>query len=123
MKLLISQQDQIDQVAIYITKLREKVDDLNNRKEIKASSNSGSRRSDINHQIEIQIVKVREIGSSQKFSLQEIVRILEEEGAEVIIASTSTIGLHMYHILHAQVTVLTKPFLFQNFLLWFYKLK
>ncbi|KAI5683463.1 hypothetical protein M9H77_04691 [Catharanthus roseus] len=126
---LLSQQDQIDQVVVYITKLREKVDDLKKRKEVMASSISSSGRSDhINDQnsleIEIPIVKVREIGSSleviiisgkkRKFSVQEIIRILEEGGAEVITASTSIVGLHIFHIFHAQVTVLPKPFIFQT---------
>ncbi|KAH0687123.1 hypothetical protein KY284_017676 [Solanum tuberosum] len=95
-KDMVTQQDQIDQAITYIEKLKERVDVLKRRKD------------------KI-IAQVRELGSTievilvsclkKKFTMQEVIIILEQEGAQVVTANFSTIGNKVYYTIHAQVKI------------------
>ncbi|XP_027169385.1 transcription factor bHLH162-like [Coffea eugenioides] len=117
-KELLSQRDQIDQVAAYIMQLRERVENLKKSKELVKSKietkGTKSRNSAIPGS-SIPIVKIREIGSNlevvlvtgsrKNFALHEVILVLEEQGVEVVSISISTMDDKICHILHAQVKV------------------
>lgn len=119
--------------------MREKVESLEKRKEELLITGTGASSSscleiknDKNMEkssLKSPVIKVKEVGSSlevviitgkeRKLALHEIIRVVEEEGAEVISATVSTVGLHAYHILHAQVYLqifktICNPFFFSS---------
>ncbi|KAI9174762.1 hypothetical protein LWI28_022398 [Acer negundo] len=124
-KDMLSQQDQLEQAAAYIKQLRERIDRL---KEIKdqatkpttipnSSSSSNIMDSTItnNFGLKLPMFELIDLGSSievvlisglqRNFLLYEVISILEEEGAEVVSASFSTVGDKVFHTLHAQVKI------------------
>ncbi|KAL3512876.1 hypothetical protein ACH5RR_025593 [Cinchona calisaya] len=116
-KELLSQQDQIDQVADYIKKLRERLEKLKNRKKLAISScerNTDVRNSALTSS-RFPVLKIREFGSNlevvlvsgirKNFAIHEVIKVLEEEGVEVVSVSISTMDQNVHHILHAQVKV------------------
>ncbi|KAF2314693.1 hypothetical protein GH714_030046 [Hevea brasiliensis] len=62
--------------------------------------------------LRLPMIELREMGSSievilisglkKNFMLYEVITILEEEGAEVVSASFSTVGDKVFHTVHAQ---------------------
>lgn len=54
---------------------------------------------DLGSSIEVIVVS----GLQKSFMVYEIISILEEEGAEVVSASFSTVGDKVFHTVHAQV--------------------
>ncbi|KAL3529587.1 hypothetical protein ACH5RR_008909 [Cinchona calisaya] len=118
-KEMLSQKDQLDQAADYIKQLRERVEKLNRTKEVlKSKFETKGTANLIKSAIpvsRIPVVKIREIGSSlevvlvssfrQNFALHEVIRILQEQGVEVVSVSKSIMNRSIYHILHAQVKV------------------
>ncbi|TXG50296.1 hypothetical protein EZV62_022820 [Acer yangbiense] len=123
-KEILSQQDQLDQAAAYIKQLRERIDRL---KEIKdqatkpttipnsSSSNIMDSTRTNNFGLKLPMFELIDLGSSievvlisglqRNFMLYEVISILEEEGAEVVSASFSTVGDKVFHTLHAQVKI------------------
>ncbi|KMT10566.1 hypothetical protein BVRB_5g116890 isoform A [Beta vulgaris subsp. vulgaris] len=121
-KNMVSQADQIEQATNYIVELRERVDNLNKSKEqLKLLVNQEE--TSINQQNAIlndatvanprfPIVEVKDLGSSlavqlvieqgYDIKLHEIIRVLEDEGAEVVNATYSTSGNNIIHTLHAK---------------------
>lgn len=111
---MISQQDQIDLAAAYIKQLRERIDQLEETKQKAIGptaldlDNNGMKSG-----FKSPLFELRELGSTievvlvsgvqRNFYLYEVISILEEEGAEVVNASTSTVGDKVHHTLHAQV--------------------
>ena len=63
--------------------------------------------------LRLPVIDLRDMGSSlevmlisglnKNFMLYEVISVLEEEGAEVVSASVSTVGDKVFHSLHAQV--------------------
>ncbi|KAH7856342.1 hypothetical protein Vadar_000328 [Vaccinium darrowii] len=129
-KEMLSQQEQLDQVATYIKQLKERVDELKARKAIAMGNNmntSGSGSTDTNmidreatassmaEHFRLPVVELRELGSSlevnlvtglkKNFKLCEVISVLDEEGAEVVSANFSTVGDRVFHTIHAQVKV------------------
>lgn len=118
-KDIISQQDQLDQAAAYIKQLRERIDKLKGIKEkamkptIPTTCNIMDNR--MNFDFKLPVFELRDLGSSieviiisglqRNFLLYEVISILEEEGAEVVSASFSTVGDKVFHTLHAQVKI------------------
>ena len=110
---MLSQKDQIYQVASYIKQLSEKVEQLKKKREL-AKKSPG--RNDRGCTLLSPVVKVHDVDSNlevvlmndgsgkKKLPLYQVIRVLEEEGLEVISACISTVNHVTYYILHAQVT-------------------
>ncbi|XP_058194252.1 transcription factor bHLH162-like [Rhododendron vialii] len=123
-KDMLSQQEQLDQVATYVKQLKERVDELKARKAI-AMGNNNNVTGTKNHNKETSssmseyfrspVFELRDLGSSlevnlvtgleKNFKLCEVIGILHEEGTEVVSAVFSTFGDRVFHTLHAQVRV------------------
>ncbi|KAM7479917.1 hypothetical protein LguiA_028130 [Lonicera macranthoides] len=117
-KELLSQQDQLDQAACYINKLREKIEELKRKKELATSMTGPANNindSSMNFGLRLPLVEFRDLGSTlevvlitglkKNFMLFQVISVLEEEGADVVSASFSTVGDKVFHIIHAQVRV------------------
>ncbi|XVF09264.1 hypothetical protein REPUB_Repub07fG0077700 [Reevesia pubescens] len=117
-KEIISQQDQLDLAAAYIKHLRERIEKLKEIKEeamisMEASSNIMNTTASVG--LSLPVVELRDLGSSievilitglnKNFMFYEIISILEQEGAEVLSASFSTVGGKIFHTLHAQAKI------------------
>ncbi|KAK9995790.1 hypothetical protein SO802_020476 [Lithocarpus litseifolius] len=113
---IISQQDQLDYAASYITQLKENIEKLKIRKEQAMGFENGSNTMDtMMFGSRLPVFDLRDLGSSievivisglqKSFMVYEIISILEEEGAEVVSASFSTVGDKVFHTVHAQVKI------------------
>ncbi|XP_034672672.1 transcription factor bHLH162-like isoform X1 [Vitis riparia] len=116
-KDMLSQQDQLEQAANYIKQLKERIEELKGRKEL-ATRVSGTNNNLIDAVmigLRLPVIDLRDLGSSlevmlisglnKNFMLYEVISVLEEEGAEVVSASVSTVGDKVFHSLHAQVKI------------------
>lgn len=117
-KELLSQQDQLDQVATYIKGLKERIDELKVKKEVTLMSLNGNSSNKMWEEGSLRIVpvvEVKELGSSlevvlisglkKTFTLNQVISVLQEEGTQVASASISTVGNRVFHTLHAQVKI------------------
>ncbi|KAK6261172.1 hypothetical protein QUC31_006988 [Theobroma cacao] len=117
-KEIVSQTDQLDLAVAYIKHLRERIEKLKVIKEqmmksVEASSNIMN--NNASGGLGLPVVEIRDLGSSievilisglnKNFMLYEVIGILEQEGAEVVSASFSTVGGKIFHNLHAQVKI------------------
>ncbi|KAG5618343.1 hypothetical protein H5410_018167 [Solanum commersonii] len=92
---MLARQDQVDQVISYIEELKERVEVLKRRKDGTTSCS-----------IKTPMVEVRELDSTlENFTLQEVIIIIEEEGAQVVSANYSTIDDMMFYTIRAQVKI------------------
>jgi hypothetical protein len=115
---ILSQQDQLDYAASYISQLKERIENLKGRKEQVMGMGLGN----TNHVMDtmtigsrLPVIDLRDLGSSievivisglqKNFMLYEIISILEQEGAEVVSASFFTVGDKVFHTIHAQVKI------------------
>ncbi|KAL8547488.1 hypothetical protein ACS0TY_006997 [Phlomoides rotata] len=120
-KKFMSQQDQVGEAVAYIKILGERVEELRRRK-VEAAAAAGTKDGGgaaINlgePNPKLPILEINELGSdhlkvvlisgaNKKFMVHQIICIIEEEGAEVISVSISTIGDKIFHTLHAQVKI------------------
>lgn len=115
----LSQQDQLEHAAAYIKELRERIEELKGRKEealIMDESRSGKySRSIDDGGLRLPMVELRDMGSSievnvisglnKNFMSYQVIRILQEEGADVVSASFNTVGDKIFHTFHAQVKI------------------
>ncbi|XVF50307.1 hypothetical protein PTKIN_Ptkin04bG0086100 [Pterospermum kingtungense] len=114
-KEIVSQLDQLDLAAAYIKHLRERLEKLKEIKDqlmksVEASSGIMNTTAPVGPCLPL--VELRDMGSSievvlitglnKNFMLYEAIAILEQEGAEVVSASFSTVGGKIFHTLHAQ---------------------
>ncbi|XP_022737020.1 transcription factor bHLH162-like [Durio zibethinus] len=117
-KEIVSQQDQLDLAAAYIKHLREKIEKLKAIKEQAMKSKEASSsimNTTASVGLSLPVVELRDFGSSievilitglnKNFMLYEVISILEQEGAEVVSASFSTVGGKIFHTLHAQAKI------------------
>ncbi|XP_038724364.1 transcription factor bHLH162-like [Tripterygium wilfordii] len=122
-KDMLSQQDQLDHATSYIRHLRERVERLNDRKERATRSKTENNLTEDHNNMMIGIgststiptFELRELGSIievilisgviRNFMLYEVVSILEQEGAEVVSASFTTVGDKVFQTIHAQVRI------------------
>ncbi|XP_050225025.1 transcription factor bHLH162-like [Mercurialis annua] len=121
-KDMLSQHDKLDHAAEYIKQLKNRIEKL---KKIKEETMRSLRPTDTNKNdiidemimgLILPMVELKESGSSievilisgleKKFMLYQVITILEEEGAEVVSASFSTVGDKVFHTVHAQVKIL-----------------
>lgn len=126
-----SQQDRLDFAAAYIKQLREKIKELEWTKNALAANDLNVTPNDCGNNSagdpimsasstaasmsRLPIVELRDFGSTievtlitgliKNFTLYEVVSLLEQEGAEVVGASFSTVGDKMFHSLHAQAKI------------------
>lgn len=116
---LLTQQDQLDLAASYITDLRQRIEKLNERKEEAIKALNGEKRGgDVFDQgmssgPRLPVIELKDLGCSievilisglqKNFMLYEVISVLEEEGAEVVNASFSVVDDKIFHTLHAQV--------------------
>ncbi|GFZ03717.1 hypothetical protein Acr_16g0003410 [Actinidia rufa] len=113
----VSQYDQLDQAATYINQLKERVEELKARRAIAmtntCTNNNTTRDTRMLRSYELPVVELKDLGSSFKVVLitgleknlimHEVIDMLEDEGAEVVSASFSTVGDKVFHTYHAQV--------------------
>lgn len=111
----MTQQDHVDQAINYIEELKERVEVLKRRRdEIAQGPGVDSKKSmPTTNTIKTSMVQVRELGSTleviltsalqKKFTLQEVIKIIEEEGAQVVTVNYSTIGDIIYYTIHTEV--------------------
>ncbi|TKY73490.1 Transcription factor bHLH36 [Spatholobus suberectus] len=113
-KLMPGQQDQLDLAARYIKHMRERIEKLKRQKEQVMSNQSNDRkRFDVDSRLPV--LELRDLGSgievmlvsglNKTFMLYEVISVLEEEGAEVVNASFSTVGDKIFYVVHAQVKI------------------
>ncbi|XP_040986520.1 transcription factor bHLH162-like [Juglans microcarpa x Juglans regia] len=116
---MVSQQDKLDYATRYITQLRERIEKLKRRKEQVAVSSLGTGSWNMiddtyGNGSWLPIVDLRDLGSSievilisglQKNFMYEVTCILQEEGAEVVSSSFSTVGDKIFHTVHAQAKI------------------
>jgi hypothetical protein len=113
---MLSQLDQLDYAASYIKQLRERIEKLERRKEQAKAMSLGSNNDMIDtvkNGSKLPIIDLRDMGSSievilitglqKNFLLSEVISILQEEGAEVVSSSFSSMGDTVFHTIHAQV--------------------
>ncbi|KAG5536856.1 hypothetical protein RHGRI_024329 [Rhododendron griersonianum] len=113
-----SRQHQLDEAGTYIKLLEKRVEELKARRVALAMGNHDGTDNDGNTsiRIELPVVELREcLGSSlevvlitglkKNFAISEAIVVIEDEGAEVVSASFSTVGDKVFHTLHAQVKV------------------
>ncbi|KAK3018546.1 hypothetical protein RJ639_003903 [Escallonia herrerae] len=124
-KDVLSQQDQLEQVATYIKQLEERIKELKGKKELLGNTTGTSSSTSDKEMIGLKapMIEIREFGSilevvfvsglRNNFMLCQVVNILEDEGAEVVSANHFVSGDKNFHSLHAQVTDFT--LLFKHF--------
>nr|GMC50620.1 transcription factor bHLH162-like [Ipomoea batatas] len=118
---ILSQQDQLDQAATYIKALRERVEKLEKMKkkmswgeEEEEEEESATNAAGCTL-LKSPVIEVRDLGSTLEvvlmsatnkpnLMLHQLIRIVEEEGAQVETASFSTVGDTVFHTLHAQAS-------------------
>ncbi|KAL8118306.1 transcription factor bHLH162-like [Apium graveolens] len=119
----LSQQAQLDQTAAYIKELKERIGELKAKKEFLdlmnidiIGGNSTSMPIPVSASFRVPVVELRELGSSnievvvvsgldKNFRLCDVIRVLHEEGTDVISTNISRVGDRVFHTLHAQVKV------------------
>ncbi|RWR85594.1 transcription factor bHLH162-like protein isoform X2 [Cinnamomum micranthum f. kanehirae] len=112
----LSQQDQLDQAAAYIKKLRENIEGLKERRALAAHIVGINKDMSDGMMIEFRtpVIEVKDLGSTvevvlisglnRNFMFCDVISVLEEEGAEVVNASFSQVANKIFHIIHSQVT-------------------
>ncbi|XP_057460144.1 transcription factor bHLH162-like [Actinidia eriantha] len=115
----VTEHDQLDQAATYINQLKERVDELKARRAIAMTNtcinNNTTRDTRMFRSYELPVVELKDLGSSFKVVLitwleknlmmHQVIGMLEDEGAEVVSASFSTVGDKVFHTYHAQAKV------------------
>ena len=115
---MLSQLDQLDYATSYIKQMRERIEQLEGRKEEARSLDTNSNKM-IHDTMKIgsklPLIDLKDTGSiielsltsglHKNFMFSEVISILQEEGAEVVSSSFSTVGDKVFHSIHAQVLV------------------
>ncbi|KAJ6799514.1 uncharacterized protein M6B38_208515 [Iris pallida] len=126
-KEAISQHDHLDQAATYIRNLKERIEKLKQRKKHATGTGLGTGtdtngeprdgeggREIATEELWVPVVEVAyrdpvlEVvlitGPRKKFMLYKVIRVLAEEGAEVVNASFSVVGDKIFYTVHCQAT-------------------
>ncbi|GFS40460.1 hypothetical protein Acr_00g0068670 [Actinidia rufa] len=115
----VSQHNLLDQAATYINQLKERVDELKARRAIAmtntCTNNNTTRDTRMFRSYELPVLELKDLGSSfevvlitgleRNLIMHEVIDMLEDEGAEVVSASFSTVGDKVFHTYHAQVKI------------------
>ncbi|KAF5205695.1 Transcription factor bhlh [Thalictrum thalictroides] len=106
----LSQQDRLDHAAAYIKGLQERVEELKRKKQFLL----GTTTNPMWGGIKLPVLALRDMESSlevvlissslhKNFMFYQVISILDEEGADVVNASFSTVGDKVFHTIHSQV--------------------
>ncbi|XP_057772712.1 transcription factor bHLH162-like [Salvia miltiorrhiza] len=110
--------DQLEQAAAYIKILRGRIEELERRKReamMKMATNSNGLKNAANmgEISELPILKIKDLGCDlevllisglkKKFTLHQIITILEDGGAQVVSLNLATVGDKIFHTLLAKV--------------------
>nr|DAD34602.1 TPA_asm: hypothetical protein HUJ06_005242 [Nelumbo nucifera] len=111
-----NQRDRLDNAASYIKQLRERIEELKERKQLAMrikGINSSMRDSMKTDDVGLPVLELRESGPNldvvlisglnKSFMFHQIICVLEEVGAEVANASFACVGDRIFHTIHAQV--------------------
>ncbi|XP_042489357.1 transcription factor bHLH162-like [Macadamia integrifolia] len=115
-KEISSQQDRLDHAASYIKELKQRVEELKERKQqvmnIHGINNDTRETTSIGSNLPV--LELRDMGHSlevtlitelnKNFMFNEVISVLTEEGAEVVNASFSVVGEKVFHTIHSQAT-------------------
>ncbi|KAK7350610.1 hypothetical protein VNO77_09424 [Canavalia gladiata] len=118
-KFMQGQQDQVDLAVRYIKHMRDRIERLERKKEqaLSSSQTNNTKTTSLNNvESELPLLQLRDLGSgievvmvsdlnNKTFMLYEVIGVLEEEGAEVVAASFSTLGDKIFYLVHAQVKI------------------
>ncbi|XP_031737508.1 transcription factor bHLH162-like [Cucumis sativus] len=117
---LISQQNQICYVITYINELKERVKNLEKRKQALQlqthSSHVHNQANNIVNDVTWPLIEINDLGNdiihivlisslNRSFTLHQIISVIEEEGGQVVNASLSTIGNKVFHSLHIEAKI------------------
>ncbi|KAK7317192.1 hypothetical protein RJT34_01203 [Clitoria ternatea] len=113
-KYVGGQQEQLDVAARYIKQMGERIEKLKREKEQLAAKRLLNSRKMLTNKLAV--LELRDLGSgievmlvsglnNRTFMLHEVISVLEEEGAQVVNASFSTIGHKIFYFVHAQVKI------------------
>lgn len=116
---VLTQQDKVDQAITYIEELKQRVEVLKRMKDEMVAQST------ITYTIKSPMVEVKELDSTlevilisglqKTFTLQEVIKIIEEEGAQVVTVNYSTIGDIIYYMIHAQVVHISSVPIYEKF--------
>ncbi|XP_010251286.1 PREDICTED: uncharacterized protein LOC104593221 isoform X2 [Nelumbo nucifera] len=111
-----NQRDRLDRAASYIMQLRERIEELKERRQLVMcikGINRNMRDSMKIDDVGLPVLELRDSGPNlevvlisglnKSFTFYEIICVLEEEGAEVVNASFACVGDRIFHTIHAQV--------------------
>ncbi|KAF5190164.1 Transcription factor bhlh [Thalictrum thalictroides] len=115
----LSQQDRLDHAAAYIKGLQERVEELKRKKQFRLGTNNPNKNfhahttNPIWGCIRLPVLELRDMESTlevvlitsldKNFMFYQVISILEEEGANVLNANSSTVGDKVFHTIHSQV--------------------
>ncbi|KAL5226328.1 hypothetical protein ABZP36_014593 [Zizania latifolia] len=109
MQETMTQLDQLEKAAAYIKQLKERIEELKQKKQQAAAVSKSSAMPVVQVRCQegtLDVVLVSEAGSSSRSNgavrLHEVIAVLEEEGAEVVNASFSVVGDKIFYTLHSQ---------------------
>ncbi|KAL4012490.1 hypothetical protein IC575_029593 [Cucumis melo] len=116
---LISQQNQICHVIAYINELKERVENLEKRKQalrLQTHSSHIHDQANNNNDVTLPIIEINDLGNdivhimlissvNRSFMLHQIISVIEEEGGQVVNAGLSTIGNKVFHSLHIEAKI------------------
>ncbi|PKU61626.1 hypothetical protein MA16_Dca028133 [Dendrobium catenatum] len=112
---IISKYNLLDQAHAYILQLKERIERLKTKKKIDGKDHKRDRGTDdtIKLGFKLPVIEVRNqesnlevllISDSEKrFSLYQLIGILQEEGAEVVNANFSIVGDKIFYTIHSRV--------------------
>ncbi|CAL9061416.1 transcription factor bHLH162-like [Musa acuminata AAA Group] len=104
----LTQNDSLDQATSYIKKLEERIENLKQRRLTWAMTETNG--VTVGFQLPILEVRHRDMDLeillisrvSKRFMFHEVINVLEEEGADVVNASFSTVGDKIFHTIHSK---------------------
>ncbi|KAJ8471253.1 hypothetical protein OPV22_025596 [Ensete ventricosum] len=103
-----TQNDNLDEATSYIEKLKERIENLKQRRLAWAMTETNG--VTVRFQLPILEVRQRDMDleillisrASKRFMFHEVINVLEEEGADVVNASFSTVGDKIFHTIHSK---------------------
>ncbi|XP_074561815.1 transcription factor bHLH162-like [Curcuma longa] len=100
-KTVLTQQDCFDEAASYILKLGENIEKLKQRKQMQSKRSVGQEVVEVRHEdLNLEVVVVS--GVRKRFMFHELIKVLEDEGAEIVSASIVAVGDKIFHTIHSQ---------------------
>ncbi|CAK9187457.1 unnamed protein product [Ilex paraguariensis] len=101
----------LDQATIYVKQLKDHLEELRQKKEQLQADGAGIKDQMIG--LVSPVLAIREMGSilevnlitglSKSFTLHQVFSVLQQEGAEVVSASSSTVGVRVFYTIYSQV--------------------